>query len=141
MLRFREAQLEDIPALHRVRLSVKENALSHPARVTPAMYVQYLSQDGRGWLCECDEQVLGFSILNLNKNSVWALFVDPAHEQRGIGKQLLTLLVQWAKAQGITNIKLSTGVDTRAERFYQKQGWRPLGLTEDGERLFEISLT
>lgn len=121
-------------------MAVKENVLSNPARVTSAMYVQYLSKDGRGWLCECEGQVLGFSILNLSNHSVWALFVDPEHEQRGIGKQLLALLVQWAKEQGIARIKLSTGTDTRAERFYQKQGWQPLGLTDDSERLFELTL-
>ncbi|HKP73432.1 MAG TPA: hypothetical protein VJT82_10875, partial [Pyrinomonadaceae bacterium] len=59
---FREAKLEDIPALSEVRLSVKENALSEPGRITPEMYRDYLTGSGKGWLCEVDGEVAGFSV-------------------------------------------------------------------------------
>lgn len=49
---FREAGIEDIPALHELRLSVKENVLSDPGRITFEMYETYLTKIGQGWLCE-----------------------------------------------------------------------------------------
>ena len=40
-MHFREAKVEDIPALSEVRQSVKENVLSDPRKVTREMYVAH----------------------------------------------------------------------------------------------------
>ena len=73
---FREAQVTDIPQLAKLRLAVKENALSNPALVTDKDYETYLTVRGKGWLCEEDNKVVGFAIGDLEKNNVWALFID-----------------------------------------------------------------
>ena len=39
---FRQACLEDIPAMSKIRLAVTENALSDPSRITQQMYEDYL---------------------------------------------------------------------------------------------------
>ena len=121
---FREATTEDIPALSEVRLSVRENVLSDPSRVTYQMYVDYLSGSGRGWLCEADGEVVGFCVASLADASIWALFVKPGYEGRGIGSGLLGLATGWLFGMGAPIISLSTEAGTRADRFYERQGWQ-----------------
>jgi len=122
-LSFRRAVEADIPALMRIRLAVKENRLSDPARVTPAMCIDYLDRLGRGWVAELGGQIIGFSYADRGDGSIWALFVDPAHEGLGAGKQLLRLAVDWLFEIGNDEIRLGTQANTRADRFYAAQGW------------------
>lgn len=97
--------------------------LSDPARVTLQMYADYLSVLGRGWVAESNGQVVGFSYADRENSSIWALFVYPDHEGQGLAKRLLNLAVDWLFELGKESIQLSTGVDTRADRFYAAQGW------------------
>ena len=64
---FREATLTDIPAITDIRMSVTENVLSDPGKVTPAICADYLCVTGKGWLCEVDGEVVGFSIASLRR--------------------------------------------------------------------------
>jgi|SRR5450830_908348 len=123
---FRRATHADIPAMSRIRLAVTENALSDPARVTQAMYEDYLERHGRGWVAEIDGAIAAFSYADSTDASIWALFVDPAHEGRGLAKQLLRLATNWLFDSGFNRVRLSTGAGTRADRFYAMQGWRPV---------------
>jgi GNAT superfamily N-acetyltransferase len=120
---FRRAIEADIPALMRIRLAVKENRLSNPARVTPAMCSDYLDKLGRGWVAELDGEIIGFSYAARADASIWALFVDPAHEGLGAGKQLLRLAAGWLFEIGHDEVRLGTQANTRADRFYAAQGW------------------
>jgi len=122
-LRFRNASADDIAAMSEIRLSVQENVLSDPARVTHQMYLDYLDAPGHAWVCCDDGQILGFAYAIARDASIWALFVRPGHEGRGIGKELLRLAVNWLFEQGCQELHVSTTVDTRAERFYRAQGW------------------
>jgi GNAT superfamily N-acetyltransferase len=135
---FREARVEDVPALSEVRLSVTENALSDPRRITPEMYVDYLSVCGKGWLCEVDGEVVGFSVACLTDASIWALFVKPGFEGRGIGTRLLKLATDWLFGMGATRISLSTTANTRADRVYESQGWKRGEIKPDGEVGFQL---
>lgn len=122
--RIREAGAADIPAMHEVRLAVRENVLSSPGRVTPAMYHDYLTVLGKGWLCETAQgELLGFSVADARDGSIWALFVRPGREGQGIGRALLELACDWLFACGHPAVSLSTGVGTRADRFYADCGW------------------
>lgn len=125
-VRLRQACGADIPAMSAIRLSVRENILSDPARVTLRMYEDYLERDGRGWVAEVDGAVAAFCYADRHRAAIWALFVDPAHEGRGLARQLLALAVQWLFALGHTRITLGTGPGTRADRFYAAQGWTRL---------------
>lgn len=127
---FRQANADDIPAMSAIRLAVVENALSDPNRITEQMYRDYLEASGRGWVAEQDGEILGFCYAASADASIWALFIAPAQEGRGIGKQLLALAVQWLFEQGHRRIQLSTGKNTRADRFYQAQGWTRLRVDE-----------
>jgi len=130
---FREAKVEDIPALSEIRLSVTATVLSDPRKVTPEMFTAYLSASGKGWLCEVDGRVVGFSVASLRDASIWALFVRPGYEGRGIGTRLLELATGWLFEMGASRISLSTDANTRADRVYESQGWKRGEIKTDGE--------
>lgn len=135
---FREAKVEDIPALSGIRLSVTENVLSDPRKVTPEMYAAYLSQSGKGWLCEVGGEAVGFSVASRRDASIWALFVRPGYEGRGIGTRLLKLATDWLFEMGAPSISLSTGANTRADRLYERQGWERGEIKPDGEVVYRL---
>jgi GNAT superfamily N-acetyltransferase len=120
---FRRATPADIPAMSAIRLAVRENVLSDPRKVTLAMYEDYLDRLGRGWVAELDGEVVGFAYGARADASIWALFVRPEHEGKGIGKELLALAVAWLFEIGAGRVVLSTDPGTRADRFYAAQGW------------------
>jgi GNAT superfamily N-acetyltransferase len=123
-LNFRVATEADIFAMSTVRLAVNENKLRDPTRITYDMYVDYLDRLGRTWVCEIDGAIAGFGSADKGDAFIWALFVDPAFEGRGIGKRLLALMVEYLFGLGHDRITLSTGADTRADAFYAAQGWQ-----------------
>lgn len=137
-LKFRRAKPDDVAQMSEIRLAVSENVLSDPSKLTPQMYLDYLDRLGRGWVCESDGQIVGFSYAARVDSSIWALFVRPGQEGRGIGKELLRLAVLWLFAIGMTEVKLATTVNTRAERFYQAQGWVRGEMKSDVEVLFRL---
>jgi hypothetical protein len=49
---FRAATNKDIPQIQEVRNSVIENVLANPNKVTDAMVADYLTNRGKGWVCE-----------------------------------------------------------------------------------------
>ena len=132
-LTLRQATVADIPAMSRIRLAVKENALSNPARITDAMYRDYLDAQGRGWVAERAGEIIGFAYADRTDASIWALFVDPACEGLGAGKQLLRLAVAWLFELGFDAVHLGTAAHTRADRFYAAQGWTREGMRDDIE--------
>jgi GNAT superfamily N-acetyltransferase len=140
-MHYREATVADIESCSRIRLSVRENVLSNPALVTHADYVDYLTRRGRGWVAATDAgEIAGFGIVDLLDHSIWALFVHPDYESRGIGLQLHQLMLDWYFAQTQEPIWLSTDPGTRAEAFYRRLGWQDTGRTESGEVRFELTV-
>src|SRR5687768_12234968 len=94
-LTFREATSADIPQMQVIRNAVKENVLSDPRLVTDRDYQKFVAVKGSSWVCETNNQLVGFAVADLPENNVWALFVDPAFEGKGIGKQLHNLMLNW----------------------------------------------
>ena len=120
----RQATSADIPGMSRIRLSVTENVLSDPGRITAAMYEDFLEKSGRGWVAESAGEIVAFCYADKVNASIWALFVSPGHEGRGLGKSLLEQAVNWLFELGHDRVHLSTGANTRADRFYAAQGWQ-----------------
>lgn len=137
---FREATLSDIPALHTIRTSVRENVLSNPALITPHDYEIHLITKGKGWVCEIDGTLVGFSIVSLEDHNVWALFLFPACEGLGIGKRLHDLMIDWYFTQTTAPIWLSTEPNSRAEAFYRRNGWVEVGVYNGKEIKLEKSV-
>ncbi len=139
MMKFREATSSDIPKIQTVRNSVKENVLSNPSVVTDVDCEEYLTRRGKGWVCEVQEKIIGFAIADLKDDNIWALFILPDHEGKGIGKQLHDQMLNWYFQQNKNSVWLSTSPNTRAERFYRKAGWKEKGKLPNGEIKFEIT--
>lgn len=135
---FREARSADIPALREIRAAVRENRLSDPELVSAEMIQDYLTTLGKGWVCEQQGTVLGFSFAARQSQSIWALFVRPGHESLGIGKQLLELASAWLFAEGCSRVVLGTAPNTRADGFYRAQGWTRGELLANGEILYSL---
>ena len=123
-LQCRPATPDDIDAMSRIRLAVKENILSDPSKVTRQMYRDYLDTLGRAWVCEADGAVAGFCYVVKHDAAIWALFVDPAFEGLGIASRLLELGCAWLRDAGHVTAILSTTPGTRADHFYAARGWK-----------------
>lgn len=109
--------------MSKIRLSVRENVLSDPSRITGQMYEDYLENLGRGWVAEMDGRVIAFCYADREHASIWALFVQQEYEGNGAAKRLLKLAVDWLFELGWESVELDTTPDTRADRFYLRQGW------------------
>ncbi len=138
-MKFREAVLGDIAGMHKVRVSVKENVLSDPGLVTIKDYEDYVVHRGKGWVCEINNEITGFGIIDLLEKNVWALFVKPAHEGKGIGRKLHQLMLDWYFSKTLNKIWLGTEPGSRAAAFYETAGWKQVGTHGKNELKFEIT--
>jgi GNAT superfamily N-acetyltransferase len=136
---FREAVVEDIAQIQMVRNAVKENMLSNPALVTDEDCKEYLTVRGKGWVCIIDDRIVGFAIADLKDKNIWALFVHPDFEGKGIGKTLHDTMLDWYFNQTKETVWLGTAPHTKAERFYRKAGWKEVGMHGPKEIKFEMS--
>ena len=136
----REATSEDIPQIQVVRNSVKENMLSNPALVPDADVENYIHRRGKGWVCEIDNSIVGFAIVSITDHNVWALFIQPGFDKKGIGKKLHDIMMNWYFGQTSATIWLGTAPGTRAESFYLKAGWKEVGMHGKGEIKFEMGV-
>ncbi len=134
----RQATARDIPQMHHVRRSVYENTLTTTV-ITAEDTERKITQDGRGWVVEVEDEIAGFAIALRDTSELWALFVAPEHEGQGYGRRLHDAAVSWFWAEGAESIWLSTGEGTRAERIYQRLGWSRAGLMYDGEIMYELT--
>ena len=135
---FREANINDIKQIQRVRHSVKENVLSNPALVTDEDCEEFLTKRGKGWVCEIENNVVGFAIADLKENNIWALFIQPEFEKKGIGKKLHAIMLNWYFTQTKKDVWLGTSPNTRAATFYRLHGWKEIGTHGKGEIKFEM---
>ena len=136
---FREATVDDIKQIQTVRNSVTENMLSNPNLVTDKHCEEFLTIRGKGWVCEVENEVVGFAIADLVDHNIWALFLTPNFEKRGIGTQLHTMMLDWYFTQTKDTVWLGTAFNTRAEKFYRKAGWTEVGTHGSDEIKFEMT--
>ena len=135
----RRATVDDIAVLMALRLSVRENRLSDPGQVTAEDCLAYVRR-GHMWVWEEDQEILGFSASTCETGWIWALFVRPGHEGRGIGRALFAAACEALTGAGFRTLHLSTDPDTRAARFYCAASWREAARTPEGEVIFEFSV-
>ena len=138
----RQALRSDAPDLWRVRYAVRENTLT-PGRISDDELFAQIEVTGRGWIVEVEGEagpnIVGFAIGDAKTASIWALFVDPAHEGLGYGSALHGEMLTWMWAQGLRTLWLHTAPGTRAESFYRRAGWHGRALTEHGELHLEMT--
>jgi ribosomal protein S18 acetylase RimI-like enzyme len=134
----RTAVSTDIRQVKHIRETVTENTVN-PARVSDTDY-EWFVEHGPIWVCESDAEILGFSAGDPRDGSIWALFVHPDREGRGIGSALLARACASLSAAGYATATLDTEPGTRAAEFYRRQGWTEMGLNTSGQMLFTRSL-
>jgi GNAT superfamily N-acetyltransferase len=135
----RRAVAADIPRIMEIRHAVFENRLSDPSVVTDAHCTAFIDRSEIWVWCE-KGAVLGFSAGDTRDGWIWALFVAPGHEGRGIGRALLPFACETLRRAGYTTATLSTEEGTRAERFYRENGWTAAGKNHKGEVVFTKAL-
>jgi len=138
-MKIREGKIEDIKQMQIIRNAVTENIISNPDLLPDKDYEEFMFERGRGWVCEIDNQIVGFSIVDWQENNVWALFIMPGFEKQGIGRQLHDIMVDWYFTQTKETIWLGTTPNTRAELFYRKAGWKEIGMHGEDEIKFEMT--
>jgi GNAT superfamily N-acetyltransferase len=132
----REARREDIPGMHSVRTSVRENRLT--SRISESDYIPAIEIHGKGWVIEDEGEVVGFAVGDARDGNIWALFVHPDHERRGYGRRLHDAMVSWLWSRGLERLWLTTEANTRAQGFYEAAGWKRAGESAQGAIRFEL---
>ena len=142
---FRRASAEDLGQIFDIRVSVAENRLDHARLsalgITEESIAAAMEADLGTWVAESEGCIVGFSMAQAGDGRVFALFVRPGFEGRGIGKALLRLAVEWLRDNGVDTAWLTTGERTRAARFYERQGWSTDHAVEGDEIRFELHLS
>jgi ribosomal protein S18 acetylase RimI-like enzyme len=126
----------DIPGLMEIRGSVRENRLIDPSHVTLADYSWFI-EHATIHVWEKDNCIQGFSAGDPRDGSIWALFLHPAHEGRAVGQTLIQAACSSLLEAGYQFATLSTEPQTRAQYFYERNGWIAKGNTSTGEVKFE----
>jgi GNAT superfamily N-acetyltransferase len=100
-------------------------------------------QNGRlkMWECMCNSQTVGHCAGDSATGEVISLSVIATHEGQGIGRRLLSIVVDWLREQGSERIWLAapSNPSLRAYGFYRALGWRSSGKHhEDGSEILEL---
>jgi ribosomal protein S18 acetylase RimI-like enzyme len=140
----REMTVADIPDVFSVRVSTPENSvtieeLEQEYELTPETLAVAMQVSVKGWVCEVDDQIVGFAMGDSKSGEMTVIAVLPEFEGRGIGRSLLAKVRTWLFDSGHDKIWLLTTPDrsSRAYGFYLSQGWRATGLIieeEDAEK-------
>ena len=140
----RLATQSDIPSLFEVRTSVSQNHLDMQQLlergVTHESIAEMIAGDfSRTWVIEIDGQVRAFSMADARDGSVFALFVSPGFEGRGLGRALLEAAEAWLFSRGWESIWLNTGkeLENRSHSVYRTAGWTLIGPADNDDVRYE----
>ena len=131
----RRARHDERNRITEIRFAVQENQLGDPTLVTAEDYAWFTEYPGI-WVWEEDGQIQGFYAGDPRDGTIWALFVDPFHERRGIGRALFEAACDTLRGAGHRTAMLTTEPGSRAERFYRAAGWKVVGNSTKGELIF-----
>lgn len=125
-IQIRLARPSDVGGIFRVRTSVNENVLTVTEMaemgITDAWVTEMIQSAPCAWAACEDAQIVGFSMIDSDEGSLFAAFVLPSHEGKGIGKRL----VQAAEEALFSKHPLAwleTAATSRAAGFYRHLGW------------------
>lgn len=132
----RRARPDDLAALPQI-----ENAAAALFRATPYASVidaePVSSEVDLAWehvwvLVDRADRPVGFAIVHLLDEAVHLheLDVHPDHARRGLGRRLIRVVAEWARARGATALTLTTFEDVPWNGpYYERLGFRALDLS------------
>ncbi|WP_337268812.1 GNAT family N-acetyltransferase [Oryzifoliimicrobium ureilyticus] len=128
MSTIRLGKTEDIETIFAIRMSARDNDIDREQLatldVTEESIRERLAASPCLWIAEDGGKALGFSMADRKEGSLFALFVRPQHEARGIGTQLLAHAETFLFAEH-ERIWLETNGQSRAAQFLIRRGWQP----------------
>lgn len=140
----RLATLADIDTLFAIRTAVVQNHLSHEQMadlgITPQALADSVREAPCVWLAEVEGRPAAFSMVNFADGEVFAMFVLPVYEGRGLGRQLMAVAETALFEHHQTLYLITDGRDEiRANGFYQRLGWTKVGRVEGDDVRYEKS--
>ncbi len=140
----RAATQDDVEILFTLRTSVVQNHLSVEQMadlgITPQVLADSIRQAPCVWIAEVNDQPAAFSMIDLAAGEVFAMFVSPAYENLGLGRQLMAVAEAALFEHHETLFLITDGRDEiRANGFYQRLGWTVVGSVEGDDVRYEKS--
>ncbi len=125
-VRIRVAVPSDVNGLFTVRTSVQENMMTREEMqalgITEASVSAMIAASDCAWVATQGEEIIGFSMIIPEEACLFAAFVLPGHQGKGIGKRLVSV-AEDALFSLHPSAWLETGKRTRAAAFYRHTGW------------------
>ena len=136
----RPATEADVEAVFHIRTSVRENHLSLEQMaamgITPDAIREAIAAEPCAWLAEADGKAVGFAMVDAEEGCVFAAFVLPEWEGRGLGQRLMAE-AEASLFRRHETIWLETDGRSRASGFYAHLGWKPTATDGNGDVRFE----
>ncbi|MBB4867898.1 GNAT superfamily N-acetyltransferase [Pseudomonas nitritireducens] len=138
----RRATVADIDTLFDIRTSVRQNHLSREQMselgITPQVLAEVIQASPCAWIAEWDGKAGGFAMVDGEAAEVFALFVRPELEGRGLGGLLLAAAEEFL-FRDHPSIWLVTdgGEEIRANAFYLRRGWQLAGRVDERDVRYE----
>jgi GNAT superfamily N-acetyltransferase len=122
------ATVEDVESLFEIRTSVAQNHLSREQMDALGITAQVLNSAIKEgpcvWIAEVDERPVAFSMIDRDEGEVFAMFVRPAYENRGLGRLLMAAAeAELFRAHERIFLVTDGRQEIRANGFYQRLGW------------------
>ena len=132
----RLALITDIEGIFEVRTSVKENHLSREEMeqmgITEIVVTDMIEKTRCAWVAVDDRKVIGFSMILPDEGCLFAAFVLPEYEGKGVGRSLVELSEQELFKHHKT-AWLETDKNSRAAGFYRRLGWIEKGNVSESD--------
>ncbi len=138
----RLATVDDVEAIFDIRTSVRQNHLSRAALaaldITPDTIAAAIMDAPCVWIADVDAMPVAFVMIDQALATVFAMFVHPDFENRGLGRQLMAVAEQALFAQhDVIWLTTDPADHIRANGFYQTLGWVQVGPATNGDVRYE----
>jgi GNAT superfamily N-acetyltransferase len=146
-VQYRRAIAEDAAECVVLRGQTRQNAISAERLASLGITAETWGNETRtasliGHVCLEDQRVVGYGFGQADTGEVVVLALLPEYESRGIGKELLSRVVQDLRAIGHQRLYLGCSRDpaSRSYGFYRRLGWQTTGKYDaNGDEVLELN--